>query len=93
VSQRHKDLGLPLLPRTHRLLDDRQTAVELVLAYQPIEDPLRRMSLLPGGFLILFEDLVNDRQKPVQLPLRPGLLQLIPDRLLVLQNPHQRPPG
>ena len=46
VRQRHKHLGLTLLPGPHGVLNDRQAAVVLVLLAQPIEDALRRMTLL-----------------------------------------------
>ena len=48
------------------------------------------MPVLLRRLLILFEDLVDDGQKLLQLPLRPGPLHLTTDRFLVFQNPYQR---
>jgi hypothetical protein len=92
VRQRHKDLGLPLLPRPHCVLDDRQAAIIVMLIPKTRKDAMGRVPLLFRGLLILLEDLVYDRQEPLQLRLLPGLLELIPNWFLVPQNPRERPP-
>jgi hypothetical protein len=92
VRQRHKDLGLSLLPCPDRVLDDRQAAIVVILTLKTRKDALGRVPLLLGGLRILLEDLVDDWQKTLQLWLLPGLLELIPNRFLVPKNPRERPP-
>ena len=44
----------------HVVLDRGVSAAELVLVPQPLEDAFRGVSLLLGGAVILFQDLVDD---------------------------------
>ena len=60
MRERHKDLGLTLLPGPNGALNDRQTAVVLVLLAQPVENALGRVTLLLGRQSVLLEDLMND---------------------------------
>jgi hypothetical protein len=70
VPQRHEHLPLPLPLRQHVILDDRQTAAVAVLVAQTLEDPLRRVPLLPRPALILFQDPVDDPHEWIQLRTR-----------------------
>jgi hypothetical protein len=47
MHQRHQHLLRPLMPAGYVILDDRDAAREPVLVAKPLEDPLRRMPLLP----------------------------------------------
>ena len=58
---------LMLTARQHGLLHDGQTAHVTVFVAQTLEDPLRRVPLLPRPFAILFQDLIDDPYKRVQL--------------------------
>ena len=48
----------PMLP--HVVLDRGVSTVEAVLVPEPLEDALGGVALLPGGAVILFQDLVDD---------------------------------
>ncbi len=73
MRQRQKDFLVRLLPGSHRVLHHGLAAQITLFVAQPLEDPLGRVSLLLRGLAIVFENLVNDREKRFQLPLRPWL--------------------
>ena len=58
-----------------------------------VKDALRRVTLLSGSLAILLQDLMNNRQKRIQLSLRTRLLELISWRFDILQDSLQSPPG
>ena len=70
MPQRHEHLPLPLPPRQHVVLHDRQPAAITVLVAQTLEDPLRGVPLLRRPALILFQDLVDDPHERIQLRTR-----------------------
>ena len=93
MRQRQKDFLVRLLPGSHRVLHHGLAAQVTVFIAQPLEDPLGRVPLLLRGLAIVFENLVNDRQKRFQLPLRSRLALPVPGRLRVRQNLLQRVPA
>jgi hypothetical protein len=82
-----------LPPSPHGVLDHCLPTREAVLGLQPLKDPLGRMPLLLRSLLVSFENLVNDRQRRRQYPLRPRLLLTIPRRFRMRQNLVQRVPA
>jgi len=76
----------------HRVLDDRQLAVEVVFLDQPVVAPLGRVPLLARGLTVAFEPLVKDRQESLDLLRRLGLALAVSRRLGVLQDLDQRVP-
>ncbi len=62
-----------------------------MLVPQPLEDPLRRVPLLAVDLPVALEDLLDDRQEPVELRL-PLLRQPVARRLHVRQDLRQRVP-
>ena len=81
-----------LLPGSHRVLDYRLATLKAMLVSQPLEDSLGRMPLLLGCLTVLFQNLVDDRQERLQLPLRPRLALPLTGRLGMRQNLLQRVP-
>ena len=63
-----------------------------MLGAQSIEDPLDRVALLGWGCFILFENLVDDRQHPIEFRLATRLTLPIARRLFVVENLLQRFP-
>jgi hypothetical protein len=86
VCQRHEHLPRPPLLLTDIVGDNGDAAGEAVLITQPLENPLRRVPLLPDPSLILFENLVDDRDERIQLRPRRWALSPIPRRHRMLQN-------
>jgi len=56
MPRRHEHIPLSLSLRQHVILDDRQAGAVAVLVAQTLEDPLRRVPLLPRPALTLFQD-------------------------------------
>lgn len=70
MSQRHKNfLGAPLL-FAHIIGDDGDPAREPMLVSQPGMDALGRMALFLDPGFVLLENLINDRNKRIQLRAR-----------------------
>src|SRR5277367_1717657 len=92
MRQRQKDFLLRLLPGPDRVLHHRVAALVTVLVAQPLEDPSGRVSLLLRRLPVVGEDLVNDRQKWLELALRPWLALPVTRWLLVGQDLLQRVP-
>jgi UDP-N-acetylmuramyl pentapeptide phosphotransferase/UDP-N-acetylglucosamine-1-phosphate transferase len=92
-ATRLEHLLVRLPPGPHRVLDDRLATRIAVLRLEPLEDPLRRMPLLPRSLLVGFEDLMNDRQHRRQDPPRSNLALPIPRRLRMRQDLLQRVPA
>ena len=92
MRQRQEHLFPTQSPGTYRVLDDRVTTREAVLVTQPFPDPLGRVPLLARCLLICLQNLLDDRQK--RLDLRPGPRPslAISWRLLMRQNLLQRLP-
>jgi hypothetical protein len=67
VPQRHEHLALPLTLQQHVVLHDRQPAAISVLGAQPLEDPLRGVSLLRWTALIILQDPIDDAHERAQL--------------------------
>jgi hypothetical protein len=88
-----KDFLVRLLPGSHRVLHHGLAAQITLFIAQPLEDPLGRVSLLLRGLAIVFENLVNDREKRFQLPLRPWLALPVTRWLRVRQDLLQRVPA
>ena len=70
VHQWHEHLALPLTLLQHVVLHDGQAAAITMLGAQPLEDPLRDVTLLRWTALIILQDLIDDADERVQL--RPG---------------------
>ncbi len=60
VGERHEHLPHLAAMPPHVVLDRGVSAAEHVLVPEPLEDALRGVSLLLGGAVILFQDLVDD---------------------------------
>ena len=69
------------------------TSRELLFGNKAVKDALRRVTLLSGSLAILLQDLMNNRQKRIQLSLRTRLLELISWRFDILQDSLPSPPG
>ena len=82
-----------LPPGPYRILHDCLPSQVSVLRFEPLKDPLRRMSLLLWSLLVGDKDLMNDRQHRGQYRPRPCLTLPIPRRLSVSQNLLQRMPA
>ena len=67
VPQWHKHLPLMLAARQHVILHDGQPADVTVFIAQTLEDPLGCVPLLPGPLAVLFQDLIDDPHKRIQL--------------------------
>ena len=67
VGQRDEDLGAGAPPGGDGLLDDGLPAGIAILVAEPLEDPLGGVPLLPGGLLVVLEDLVDDGEEGVEL--------------------------
>jgi len=67
VRQWHKHLPTALLLQTDVVPHNRDAAGKPVLVTQPFEDPLRRMTLLPGTNAIVRQNLVDDSDKRTEL--------------------------
>jgi hypothetical protein len=91
VAQRQEHLTVLLLPGPHGILDDRLATVVLVFVPQTLENPLRCVALLAVNLPIRLQNLIDDRQKRLQLR-RPRLRPPIPRRLGVSQDLFQRFP-
>ena len=55
------------MPLAHVVLHDRIAAAKSVLVSQPLEEPLRRVTLLAVRATIFLEDPVDDAGEPIQL--------------------------
>ena len=86
MRQRHKDLPAAYLLATNVVLHDRVAARELVFFLEPVEDPLRRMSLLRRPLLVVFKDRVDHGQPRPQLGTLDRLLSLIARWHRILQH-------
>ena len=60
VRERHEHLPRKAAMLPHVVLDRGVSAAKPVLVSEPLEDALRGVSLLLGGAVILFQDLVDD---------------------------------
>jgi hypothetical protein len=67
MGQRDEDLGGPEPLGGDGVLDDAQAALVAVLVAEPLEDPSGGMALLPGGLLVVLEDLVDEGQEGFEL--------------------------
>src|SRR5262249_4256930 len=92
VGQRDEDLGAAAPPGPDGVLDDGQSAPVAVLVAEPLEDPLGGMALLPGGLLVVVEDLVNDGEEGVELGPGSGGRALVPGRLGMVEDLLERVP-
>jgi len=92
VYQRHEHLGVLVPPGPHGVLDDRVAAVVVVYGTQSVEDAFGGVTLLAGRVPVLLENLMDDRQEWLQLPLGAGLGLPIAWRLTVLQDLRKRVP-
>ena len=72
MRQRHEHLPRLAAMLPHIVLDDGVPAVEPVLVPEPLEDALRRVALLPGNAMIIFQDAVDDARKGLLLSLSRG---------------------
>jgi hypothetical protein len=86
MRQRQENLLMHLLPGPNGILDRRVATLEAVLVPQSLEDPLGRMPLLLRSLAVVLQDLMDDRQEALQLPLLPWLARAITGRLCVRQN-------
>src|SRR5262249_27290385 len=86
VGQRDEDLGVLVAPGSNGVLDGRQAALVAVLVAEPLEDPHGGVALLPGGLLVVLEDLVEDREEGPELGLGPRPLLAIAGRLGVIED-------
>ena len=66
VGQRHEHLPGPPAVLPNVVLDDGVSTIEAVLVPEPLEDALRRVALLPGNPVILFEDAVDDTREGLE---------------------------
>ena len=60
MHQRHEHLLRPLPPARHVVLHDRDAAREAVLVAQPLENPLRGVTLLLRPILVGRQDRIDD---------------------------------
>jgi hypothetical protein len=67
VGQRDEDLGAGAPPGADGVLDDGQTSGVAVLVAEPLEDAPGGVALLPGGLLVVLEDLVDDGEEGIEL--------------------------
>ncbi len=86
MHQRHKHLGLRLLPLSDRVTNNATTAVVAMLIAQALKDPLGRVPLLLGHRSIGFENLMDDRHERIKLGPRTRRLGLKWSRLGLLKH-------
>jgi hypothetical protein len=67
MGQRHEHLPLALLGRMHAVLHDRDATRKAMLFAQPLEDPLRGMSLLLRPLAVFLHNPINDGDERVEL--------------------------
>ena len=72
VGQRHEHLPCLAAVLPDVVLDDGVPAIEAVLVPETLEDPLRRVTLLPGNPEVLFQDPVDDGGEGIVLSLSKG---------------------
>ena len=92
MRERHEDFLPGVLPLPDRRFHHRDAAGVVPLCLQPVENPLRRVVLLLGRFLVLLQYLVDPRQVWPQnrfLTLRPTAIS---GRLGVREHLPERPP-
>jgi len=90
VRQWHEHLLAVQRRRTHVVLHDRVAARETVLFLQPLENPLRAVSLFSWPLLVVVQNGVDDAQPRPQLRPLDRLLPLVTGRHRVLQHlPHR----
>ena len=86
VGQGDEDLGGAEPPGGDGLLHDGQAAGVAVLVAEPLEDAAGGVPLLPRGFLVVLEDLVDDGEERLELRFRAGGSAAIAGRLRVLED-------
>ena len=90
VRERHEDFLPGVLPLPDRRFHHRDAAGVVPLCLQPVENPLRRVVLLLGRFLVLLQYLVDPRQmwpqnrfltlRPTAISGRLGVREHLPER-------------
>ncbi len=90
MRERDDTLTGPALPHPHMIRDDGDSAGEAVLVTQPLMDALGRMALLFQVGLIVFEDLVDDRNIWVKLGANRRAFPAISRRNCVFQHLRNR---
>src|SRR6516225_5450415 len=92
MRQRQKDLLMRQPPGPNGVLDHGLAAPVAVFIPESLENASGRMPLLLGGLAILVQDLVDNRQEWLQLPLRPRLALPVTGWLGMRQDLLQRVP-
>ena len=90
VSQRHEDFLRPSLLLPNVIGDDRDATCEPMFIPQAGMDALRSVALLLDLAFVVFQNLVDDRNKWIQLWPRRHLPAPVPGRNRVLQNLRDR---
>ena len=65
MAKRHIGLSMDPFPSSHCIADEGDFAGESVLIAEDFEEPADGMALFSRGFLVIFKDLMNNRQEPI----------------------------